>query len=451
MKLINKRRSILSLTIAAVLTVGIAGYMESGYAGNDNNNGHDNDNDSNKNKNDSDVRGNDDETKKVTICHVPPGNAANAHTIHIGASAWPAHRDNHGGDYLGSCTQAPAASTTNDEVHVISGCGGEYRKTLITKVQSYYEPIVVSDDALDDTPDETVLAAVSQCLSAGDSSDSGKGDSSKDKSDSNAKTISNNDSGNKKGAGKGFGHDSVSDSGKHHVITGCKNKVANDSDSSSDSQHHDSNDSQHHTQHYSDSEKNLSKASYHKSLKGADSAYDKAKGPGHGDSAVIVSDSSLDDSGKANDSSDNVLKQYKACLAKADDSSKFDSTKVKNKVDSGGDSGHKYHVVNVKDCPNAEALKTAVEKHKERVKDPDDTKYKDRPIVLTKVSLDDVAIHEAYAECLDPEKGGGTESIQTDPPTPPATFLTPTNPSPTGSSGKAGKSGRLNWREITNP
>ena len=39
---------------------------------------------------------------KVTICHIPPGNPANAHTITISENAWPAHRDNHG-DLLGSC------------------------------------------------------------------------------------------------------------------------------------------------------------------------------------------------------------------------------------------------------------------------------------------------------------------------------------------------------------
>jgi hypothetical protein len=39
---------------------------------------------------------------KIEICHFPPGNPANFHTITINQNAWPAHQDNHG-DLLGSC------------------------------------------------------------------------------------------------------------------------------------------------------------------------------------------------------------------------------------------------------------------------------------------------------------------------------------------------------------
>jgi len=38
---------------------------------------------------------------KVTICHFPPGNPANAHTINVGAPAVPAHLAH--GDHLGPC------------------------------------------------------------------------------------------------------------------------------------------------------------------------------------------------------------------------------------------------------------------------------------------------------------------------------------------------------------
>src|SRR5262249_13544472 len=48
---------------------------------------------------------------KVTICHVPPGNPANAHTITIGAPAVPHHLANHPGDHVGACA-APTPSPT---------------------------------------------------------------------------------------------------------------------------------------------------------------------------------------------------------------------------------------------------------------------------------------------------------------------------------------------------
>jgi hypothetical protein len=40
--------------------------------------------------------------EKVTICHIPPGNPANAHTITVGAPAVPTHLAQHG-DCLGAC------------------------------------------------------------------------------------------------------------------------------------------------------------------------------------------------------------------------------------------------------------------------------------------------------------------------------------------------------------
>jgi hypothetical protein len=43
---------------------------------------------------------------KVTICHFPPGNPDNAHTIVVGASAVPAHLELHG-DFIGSCETGP--------------------------------------------------------------------------------------------------------------------------------------------------------------------------------------------------------------------------------------------------------------------------------------------------------------------------------------------------------
>ncbi|WIG94754.1 hypothetical protein [Myxococcus sp. SDU36] len=46
--------------------------------------------------------GDDDATPgKVTICHIPPGNPANAHTLSVSTAAWPAHARH--GDTLGPC------------------------------------------------------------------------------------------------------------------------------------------------------------------------------------------------------------------------------------------------------------------------------------------------------------------------------------------------------------
>src|SRR5690349_2407172 len=42
------------------------------------------------------------DTKKTTVCHIPPGNPGNAHTICVGNDAVPAHLDH--GDFLGTCT-----------------------------------------------------------------------------------------------------------------------------------------------------------------------------------------------------------------------------------------------------------------------------------------------------------------------------------------------------------
>lgn len=39
--------------------------------------------------------------EKVTICHVPPGNPGNAHTITVNANAWRAHQAH--GDSMGEC------------------------------------------------------------------------------------------------------------------------------------------------------------------------------------------------------------------------------------------------------------------------------------------------------------------------------------------------------------
>lgn len=48
------------------------------------------------------VQGSADAGDKVTICHIPPGNPANFHTISVSANAVDKHMENHG-DFLGEC------------------------------------------------------------------------------------------------------------------------------------------------------------------------------------------------------------------------------------------------------------------------------------------------------------------------------------------------------------
>jgi hypothetical protein len=42
---------------------------------------------------------------KVDVCHIPPGNPDNAHTINVSVNAVPAHLAH--GDHLGSCEAPP--------------------------------------------------------------------------------------------------------------------------------------------------------------------------------------------------------------------------------------------------------------------------------------------------------------------------------------------------------
>ena len=64
------------------------------------------------------------ETHKTTICHIPPGNPANAHTLCIGNQAVPAHLQNHG-DYLGPCKVEQPCPPPGSTGTGGSGTGGE--------------------------------------------------------------------------------------------------------------------------------------------------------------------------------------------------------------------------------------------------------------------------------------------------------------------------------------
>jgi hypothetical protein len=59
------------------------------------------------------------DTSKTTVCHIPPGNPANAHTICIGNAAVAKHLDKHG-DFLGTCSCDGTGSGSDG-----SGGGGD--------------------------------------------------------------------------------------------------------------------------------------------------------------------------------------------------------------------------------------------------------------------------------------------------------------------------------------
>lgn len=339
------KRKILSLTISALLTTGVLSYPLASYAGNDSGTKtkvetKKTDSVGSKTQSasgtDSDTRGSSDKSsQKITICHVPPGNPANKHTIHIAYSAWAAHKAHTNtigpdfADYLGSCNSR-TTSTPKEAVHVISGCTGTTRETLETKVQSYYEPITVADTSLDD---EAVVTAMSQCLDKGDSSDS----------------SGHGDSGHSASTGKGGGHDSVSDSGQHHRIRGCQDKGNGDSSKN-----------------------------YHQTLKTADSSLDthrSTKDP------IVVSDSSLDDSG--------VWSAYKTCVQDSSNANKIDSGKTGKQK---GDSGHRQHVLKSCGTTQDQAVRNAVTAYKAK------TSTKD--IIVTASAYNDVTVKAAIDACV---------------------------------------------------
>jgi hypothetical protein len=62
------------------------------------------------------------DTKKTTVCHIPPGNPANRHTICIGNPGVPAHLAH--GDFIGSCCGSGGAGGVDGgggSVNVVAG------------------------------------------------------------------------------------------------------------------------------------------------------------------------------------------------------------------------------------------------------------------------------------------------------------------------------------------
>jgi len=61
------------------------------------------------------------QTRKTTICHIPPGNPSNAHTLCVGNAAVAAHVAQHH-DTLGACVAEPPCDSGGDDID--AGVGG---------------------------------------------------------------------------------------------------------------------------------------------------------------------------------------------------------------------------------------------------------------------------------------------------------------------------------------
>lgn len=105
-------------------------------------------------------RGCEDECEeKVELCHVPPGNPENAHTINISVSAVDAHLDNHAGDHLGECDcfdyDDCDDEETGEETSDDTGCETE-DDTGVEDTGSETEDTGVEDTGVE-IPDDTAV------------------------------------------------------------------------------------------------------------------------------------------------------------------------------------------------------------------------------------------------------------------------------------------------------
>ena len=105
MKNLLNCRTLIKLAIMIVVVALIGSQMIDTYSGGGNNKKGDNGSDDGGTTSASGFDQFEDGDNKVTICHHPPGNPANAHTIIVGAAAVDAHVRNHG-DTLGPCNSS---------------------------------------------------------------------------------------------------------------------------------------------------------------------------------------------------------------------------------------------------------------------------------------------------------------------------------------------------------
>jgi hypothetical protein len=112
---------------AGLVTVGLAAFpaytgADNGGNGNGNGNGNGhgngNGNSADDDENDNDNGNGNGGVDHVVICHVPPGNPDNEHTIIVGEPAVDAHVDNHG-DSMGPCETTTSSTTSTSTTTTI--------------------------------------------------------------------------------------------------------------------------------------------------------------------------------------------------------------------------------------------------------------------------------------------------------------------------------------------
>ena len=70
----------------------------------------------------------------IEICHVPPGNPSNAHTICVNEAAVKAHIGRHGGDFFGRCDQCEWPKFVTEGNNVGKNCAEDCRATCDSDV-----------------------------------------------------------------------------------------------------------------------------------------------------------------------------------------------------------------------------------------------------------------------------------------------------------------------------
>lgn len=104
---------------------------------------------------------------KVDVCHVPPGNTANAHTITIGNPAVQAHLDH--GDYVGSVCEGEDDTTNEDPIslNLYHNSSIEYSSAALGSLQPLLPQINLDSDVLT----VRVLEEESRILATAESTD----------------------------------------------------------------------------------------------------------------------------------------------------------------------------------------------------------------------------------------------------------------------------------------